>query len=236
MLIQLSESIVTCRQDTGSALDSMASPSTAAQPSQYPGSFNQTGRPASSTLQPPASAHSQPAGPQSTLSMGNLVQQPAVTPRRSQGKDIPARQSSADRRPASQWPPSGRSSPAEGLGQLSARCGGQWWSTRPQGQAVTETSCRERGGAPPSRRSAVRMPPCPSWRSQRVPAGWPSIRWCCCSSWLMHQHHQLDAISCVTAWLCSEPPALCGPLYEPPICANGQWDVANGRNSRPKVA
>ncbi len=113
MLIQLSENIMTCRQDKGSPLHSMASPLVAAQPSHYPGSFSQTGQPASSTLPPPASVHRHP--PRASEHSENGGSSPAASrhTRRSQGKVSP-RQSSIDRRPASQWP---RSSPAEGLGQ-----------------------------------------------------------------------------------------------------------------------
>ena len=116
MLIQLSENIMACRQEKGSALDSMASPLAAGQPSQCPGPFTQTGQPHSSTLLTPASAHSRPAG--ASEHSENRGSSPAASrySQRSQDK-FPPRQSSVEGRPASQWPPSGRSSPAEGLGQ-----------------------------------------------------------------------------------------------------------------------
>ena len=116
MLIQLSKNIMTCRQEKGSALDSMASPLAAGQPSQCPGSFTQTGRPDSSTLLTPASVHSQPAGASEHSENGGSRPATSRYARRSQGT-FPPRQSSVDGRPASQWSPSGRSSPAEGLGQ-----------------------------------------------------------------------------------------------------------------------
>ena len=115
MLIQPSELTVTYRQE-GSALDSMASPMAAVQLSQYPGPSSQAGRPASSTFLPPASAHSQPAGASEHSETGASSPAASYHTRRSQG-EVPLRQSSVERRPASQWPPGDRSSQAEGLGQ-----------------------------------------------------------------------------------------------------------------------
>ena len=238
MLVQLSNNIVTCRQEKGSALVSRASPLAVAQPSQYPGPFSclaQAGRPASSTLLPPASVHSQPAGASEHSENGGFSPAASRHTRRSQGK-VPPRQSSVDERSASQWQPSDRSSPAEDLGQPERSL----WRSVVEHQATGLDLYREKpqgawGGASLLEKASEHAP----LHKLEVPES---------SSWLaLHQVMLLlPPGSCISSisWmpsaafqvlLCSTSPALCGLLYEPPFSAGAQVHAASGRNSWARV-
>ena len=220
MLIQLNENIMTCRQEKGSTLDSMASPRAAAQPSQYPGPFSQTRQPASSTLLPPASVHSQPAGASEHSENGGSSPATSRHTRRSQAK-VPPRESSVVDRPASQWPPSNHSTPAEALWQPERSL----WRSEVEHQATDLDHYRDKplraGGGASLLQERSEHTPLPKLEFPES-SSWLALHQVVLLSWLMHQHHQLDAISCLQALLCSKSPALCGLLYKPalllPVC------------------